>query len=84
MTAMVESYMRFEPRCVFVDNKPLPNIRILLVYEDIIRVIVIVNCNQFFGFAYKRDAKEFIRERFGVAEFQIQPCNRRPARKPSP
>jgi hypothetical protein len=83
MTAMdAESHMKMEPRCVFVDNKPLP-IHILLVYEDIIRVIVIVDCKEFYGFSYKRDAKRFIMERFGVTEFQIQPCDR-PARNPSP
>ncbi|MFP3200458.1 MAG: hypothetical protein RXR06_11355 [Thermoproteus sp.] len=79
-----EKYVKMEPRCVFTNGEPLPNVHILLVYEDIVRVIVIVNCNEFYGFSYKRDAKEFIRERFGVAEFQIQPCNRRPARNPSP
>jgi hypothetical protein len=85
MTAMdAENYVKFEPRCVFVDNKPLPNVRILFVYEDIIRVIVIVNCTEVFGFTYKHDAKRFIMERFGVAEFQIQPCDRPPARNPSP
>jgi len=89
MTAMdAENYVKFEPRCVFINGKPLPNVRILLVYEDILRVIVAIDCREFYGFSYKRDAKEFIkeflREKFGVAEFQIQPCNRRPARNPSP
>jgi hypothetical protein len=85
MTAMdAEKYVKLEPRCVFVDNKPLPNVRILLVYEDIVKVIVAIDCREFYGFSYKRDAKEFIRERFGIAEFQIEPCNRRPARNPSP
>jgi hypothetical protein len=84
MTAMdAEKYVKLEPRCVFVNGKPLPNVRILLVYEDIIKVIVAIDCKEFYGFSYKRDAKEFIRE-FGVAEFQIGPCNRRPARNPSP
>ena len=78
MTAM-EKAVKIEPRCVFVGGAPLPNIHVLLVYEDILRVIVIVDCREFYGFAFKRDAKEFIRERFGIAEFQIQPCDRSPS-----
>ena len=85
MTAMnekldAEKYVKIEPRCVFVDGKPLPNVRILLLREDILRVIVIVDCKEFYGFAYKSDAREFIRERFGVAEFEIRPCDRPPTR----
>jgi len=81
MTAM-EKAVKIEPRCVFAGGAPLPNVRVLLVYEDTVKVVVIVDCREFYAFAYKGDAKEFIRERFGIAEFQIRPCGRPPT--PSP
>ncbi len=77
MTAMNVSdveYATLKPRCVYVDGKPLQGIRILLVHEDIARVIVVIDCREFYTFAYKSDVKEFIRRRFGVEQFYIQPC----------
>jgi len=77
MTAMNVSdveYTTLKPRCVYVDGKPLQDVRILLVYEEIVRVIVIVGCREFYAFHLKSDAKEFIKRRFGVEQFQIRPC----------
>ena len=69
-----KKYMKFMPRCVYVGNRPLQDVRILLVYEEIVRVIVIVGCNEFYAFLFKRDAKEFIRRRFGLEQFEVRPC----------
>jgi transcription initiation factor TFIIIB Brf1 subunit/transcription initiation factor TFIIB len=70
-----KKYMKIEPRCVYVDNRPLQDVRILLVYEEIIRVIVIVGCKEFYAFLFKRDAKEFIKRRFGLEQFEVRRCN---------
>jgi len=77
MTAMNVSdveYTTLKPRCVYVDGKPLQDVRILLVYEEIVRVIVIVSCKEFYAFLFKSDAKEFIRRRFGLEQFEVRPC----------
>ena len=77
MTAMNVSdveYTTLKPRCVYVDGKPLQDVRILLVHEEIVRVIVIVGCREFYAFHLKSDAKEFIKRRFGVEQFQIRLC----------
>jgi hypothetical protein len=68
-------YMKIKPRCVYVDGKPLQDVYILLVYEDIVRVIVIVGCKEFYAFHLKSDVKEFLRRRFGLEEqFEVRPC----------
>jgi hypothetical protein len=77
MTAMNVSdveYTTLKPRCVYVDGKPLQDVRILLVHEEIVRVIVIVGCREFYAFSFKSDAKEFIKRRFGLEQFEIQEC----------
>jgi uncharacterized Zn finger protein (UPF0148 family) len=67
--------MKIMPRCVYVDNRPLEDVRILLVYEEIVRVIVIVGCKEFYAFLFKSDAKEYIRRRFGLEQFEVRRCN---------
>ncbi len=76
MTAMISDveYTTLKPRCVYVDGKQLQDVRILLVYEEIMRVIVIVGCKEFYAFAYKSDAKEFIKRRFGLEQFEVREC----------
>ncbi len=77
MTAMSVSdveYITLKPRCVYVDGKPLQDVRILLVYEEIVRVIVIVGCREFYAFHLKSDAKEFIKRRFGLEQFEVEEC----------
>ncbi len=76
MTAMISNveYTTLKPRCVYVGKDVLPNVRILLVHEDIVRIIVIIDCREFYGFHLKSDAKEFIRQRFGLEQFEIREC----------
>jgi len=69
-----KKYMKLQPRCVYVDNRPLQDVRILLVYEEIVRVIVIVGCREFYAFLFKSDAKKFIKRRFGLGQFEVRPC----------
>ena len=47
-------------RCVYVDGKPLPRVKILLLRESIARVVVIIDCD-FHTFAFKEEAREFLR-----------------------
>jgi hypothetical protein len=65
--------VKLRPRCVYVDGKPLP-LKILLVKEEIVRVIVIVGCKEFYAFSFKEDVKEYIKKTFGVENFEIQDC----------
>jgi|GEM_PF-3205093 putative heme iron utilization protein len=77
MTAMNVSdveYTTLKPRCVYVDGKPLQDVRILLVHEEIVRVIVIVGCREFYAFHLKSDAKEYIKRRFGLEQFEVEEC----------
>ena len=69
-----EKYVKLKPRCVYgPDGKPLQGVYILLVYEERVRVIVIVG-KEFYAYLFKNDAKEFIRRRFGLEQFQIRRC----------
>ncbi len=76
MTAMISDveYITLKPRCVYVGNDVLPNVRILLVHEDIVKVIVIIDCREFYAFAFKSDAREYIRRRFGLEQFEVEEC----------
>ncbi len=77
MTAMNVSdveYITFKPRCVYTGKDVLPNVRILLINEDIVKVIVIIDCKEFYAFAFKSDAKEFIKRRFGLEQFEVEEC----------
>jgi len=65
---------KYEPRCVVVDGKPLPDVQILLVKEEFLRVIVIIGCREFYGFLFKSDAEEFIKRRFGLGHFEVERC----------
>jgi len=65
--------VKLHPKCVYVGGKPLP-IKILIVKEEITRIIVIVDCKEFYGFSFKEDVKEFIKKTFGVEHFEIQDC----------
>jgi len=71
---MKAKYVKIKPRCVYVDNRPLEDVRILLVYEELVRVIVIVGCREFYAFLSKSDAKEFIKRRFGLEQFEVEEC----------
>jgi hypothetical protein len=65
---------KYEPRCVVVDGKPLPDVRILLIKEEFVKVIVAVGCREFYGFLFKSDAEEFIKRRFGLERFVVERC----------
>jgi hypothetical protein len=72
MTSMKECRVR----CVYVDGKPLPFVRILLLNESIARVVVIVNCCDFYTFTFKEEAKEFLQQKLGIENFEVKPCPR--------
>ncbi len=66
--------VKIKPRCVYgPDGKPLQDVYILLVYGYIVRVIVIVG-KEFYVFLFESDAKEFIKRRFGLEQFEVRPC----------
>jgi hypothetical protein len=44
------------------------------VHEEIVRIIVIVGCREFYAFSFKNDAKEFIKRRFGLERFKVRRC----------
>jgi hypothetical protein len=71
MTSMEECRLR----CVYVDGKPLPKVKILLLHESIARVVVVVDCD-FHVFAFKEEAKEFLRQKLGIENFEIKACPR--------
>ncbi len=71
MTSMEECRLR----CVYVDGKPLPKVKILLLRESLARVVVIIDCD-FHVFAFKEEAKEFLRQKLGIENFEIRSCPR--------
>ncbi len=71
MTPMEECRLR----CVYVDGKPLPKVKILLLRENVVRVVVIIDCD-FHVFAFKEEAKEFLRQKLGIENFEIRSCPR--------
>jgi len=61
-------------RCVYIDNKPLPNVRVLLIRgSSLARVVVIID-HDYYVFAFKEEAKEFLKEKLGVEKFEVKPC----------
>ena len=73
-------YVKFIPRCVYVDDKPLEDVRILLVNEEIVRVIVIVSCKEFYAFAFKKRRRKVYKETVRRRAFQNTALQlRRPA-----
>jgi hypothetical protein len=62
-------------RCVYIDGKPLPRVLILLLRESIAKVVVIVDCD-FHVFAFKEEAKESLRQKLGIENFEVKPCPR--------
>jgi hypothetical protein len=63
-------------RCVYVDGKPLPGVKILLLNESVARVVVVINCCDFHVFAFKEEAKEFLKQKFNIENFEVKPCPR--------
>jgi len=62
-------------RCVYVDGKHLPRVKILLLGESLARVVVIMGCD-FQTFAFKEEAREYLRQKLGIENFEIRPCPR--------
>jgi hypothetical protein len=61
-------------RCIYIDNKPLPNVKVLLIRgSSLARVVVIID-NDYYVFTFKEEALEYLRQRLGVEDFEIRPC----------
>jgi len=59
-------------RCIYINNKPLP-VRVLLIRGcNLARVVVILG-NDYYVFAFKEEAKEFLKQKLGE-NFEIRPC----------
>jgi hypothetical protein len=60
-------------RCVYVDGKPLPGVYVALLREGFARVMLIIGY-EYYTFAFKEEAEEYLRRRFGIENFQVLPC----------
>jgi hypothetical protein len=71
----VENKNRCKMWCVYAGGKPL--IYVLLLNEPLAKVVIVAGCN-IYAFAYKEEAREFLRqylkEKLGIENFEIGPC----------
>jgi hypothetical protein len=62
-------------RCVYIEGKP--PIYILSLNEPLARVVIVAGCD-IYAFAFKEEAREFLREfleeRLGTKNFEVGPC----------
>jgi hypothetical protein len=61
-------------RCIYIDNKPLPNAKVLLIRGSSLARVVVIIGNDYYVFAFKEEAKEFLKEKLGVEKFEIRTC----------
>jgi len=60
-------------RCIYVDGEPPPRALILLPREPLAKVVIVVGC-EVYSFAFKEEAKEFLRQRLKLKDFEMRPC----------
>ncbi len=60
-------------KCVYVNGEPQPRVFILLPREPLAKVVVIIECKAYF-FAFKEEAKEFLKQQLKLKDFEIGPC----------
>ncbi len=60
-------------RCVYVGGRPLPGVKVLLLRGCLDRVVVVLG-NEYYAFAFKEEAEEFLRQKLGIDNFEVKPC----------
>jgi hypothetical protein len=65
--------MTCKVRCIYVDGKPQPRVFVLLSPHELAKVVIVMNC-MVYAFAFKEEAKEFLRQVLRLENFEIGPC----------
>ncbi len=61
-------------RCVYVGGRPLPGVKVLLLREcRLARAVVVLGC-EYYAFAFREEAEEFLKRKLGVERFEVGPC----------
>jgi len=60
-------------RCIYVDGEPQPQVFMLLPRKPHAKIVIVMNC-EVHVFAFKEEAREFLRQRLNLKDFEIGPC----------
>jgi hypothetical protein len=60
-------------RCIYVDGEPQPRVFMLFPREPLAKVVVVMG-GEVYTFAFKEEAKEFLRQRLKLKDFEMGPC----------
>ena len=61
-------------KCVYAGGKPLPGVKVLLLREcRLARAVVVVGC-EYYAFAFRDEAEEFLKRMLGVEGVELGPC----------
>jgi hypothetical protein len=59
--------------CVYIDGRPLPDVRVILLRKCRLARVVVVVGSGYYAFAFREEAEEFLRQKLG-AGFEVRPC----------
>jgi hypothetical protein len=61
-------------RCVYAGGRPLPGVKVLLLRECRLARAVVVIGGEYYAFALKEEALEFLKQKLGVENVEVGPC----------
>jgi hypothetical protein len=60
--------------CVYVDGRPLSDVRVLLLRECRLARVVVVMGGEYYAFAFRDEAEEFLKQKLGAGGLEVRPC----------
>ncbi len=61
-------------RCIYAGGMPLPDVKVLLLRECRLARVVVVLGSEHYAFAFKEEAEELLRQKLGIDNFEVKPC----------
>jgi hypothetical protein len=61
-------------KCIYVGGRPLPGVKVLLLRECRLARAVVVVGGEYYAFAFRDEAEEFLKQKLGVEHFEVGPC----------
>jgi hypothetical protein len=59
--------------CVYVDGKPT-DVKVLLLRECRLARVVVVMGGEYYAFAFRDEAEEFLKQKLGAGGLEVRPC----------
>ncbi len=61
-------------RCIYAGGRPLPDAKVLLLRGCRLAKVVVIVGNEYYAFAFKEEAEEFLKQKLGIDSFEVKPC----------